>query len=77
MAIFGHASAYIVAIMLSTVEGELVRLSLTLLTALITGCGSVGLEVMDTGGMEPTLTVDPAGQIVFGSHSTAAAKSIR
>ena len=77
MAIVGHTLAYIVVTMFSAVKGEPVRPSLTLLTALITGCGSVGLDVMDTGGMASTLAVDPAGQIDFGSHSTDATKSIR
>ena len=63
--------------MSGTVKGELVRPVLTLLAAFITGCGSVGLDVMDTGSATSTLAVDPAGQIDFGSHSTDAAKSFR
>lgn len=53
------------------------RLSLTLLCAFVTGCGSVGLDAMGTGGMTSARTVNPAGQIDSGSHSTGAAKSIR
>ena len=48
-----------------------------ILAAFATGCGSVGLDVMDTGGMGSILGVDPAGQIDFGEHSTDAAKSVR
>lgn len=44
---------------------------------LTAGCGSVGLDAFDTGGMGSILGVDPAGQIDFGEHSTASAKSAR
>jgi len=42
-----------------------------------TGCGSIGLDVMDTGGMGSILGVDPAGQIDFGQHRASAEKAIR
>jgi len=47
------------------------------LTAALTGCGTIGLDVMDTGGMGSILGVDPAGQIDFGQHRASASKAAR
>lgn len=53
------------------------RLFLIALTFALTGCGSIGLDVMDTGGMDSILGVDPAGQIDFGQHNASAEKAAR
>jgi hypothetical protein len=53
------------------------RLFLIALTFALTGCGSIGLDVMDTGGMDSILGVDPAGQIDFGQHHASAEKAAR
>jgi hypothetical protein len=53
------------------------RMFLIALTSALTGCGSIGLDTMDTGGMNSILGVDPAGQIDFGQHSASAAKAAR
>ena len=43
----------------------------------ISGCGSYGLQVFDTGGASSTLGIDPMGGIEFGEHSPALEKSVR
>ncbi len=53
------------------------RLLFIALTFALTGCGSIGLDVMDTGGMNSILGVDPAGQIDFGQHNASATKAAR
>jgi hypothetical protein len=53
------------------------RLFLIVLTFALAGCGSIGLDVMDTGGMNSILGVDPAGQIDFGQHNASAEKAVR
>jgi len=53
------------------------RLFLIALIFALTGCGSIGLDVMDTGGMSSILGVDPAGQIDFGQRNASATKAAR
>ena len=43
----------------------------------LTGCGTIGLDIMDTGGMDSSLGVDPAGQSDFGQHKASAEKAAR
>jgi len=53
------------------------RLFLIALIFALTGCGSIGLDIMDTGGMNSILGVDPAGQIDFGQRNASATKAAR
>jgi hypothetical protein len=53
------------------------RILLFALAAAVTGCGTYGLEATDTGAMVSSLGIDPFGEIDFGEHELAAAKSAR
>jgi hypothetical protein len=50
---------------------------LLILSLSLSGCGSYGLQVFDTGGFSSTLGIDPSGEIQFGEHSPSLEKPVR
>jgi hypothetical protein len=50
---------------------------LLILSLSLTGCGTYGLQVFDTGSFSSTLVIDPEGEIQFGEHSSALEKPVR